>query len=222
MLFRSLDDIAKFIDSNLEVQGQETAEKFEDIQNTVTAQGQKLNSQVESVLETVKNDNSSLLENIRLKLQEIGNAFTTELTSFTEKSENDFAQTSDSLKNLIETQAEHSEVKLDGFVKDLSARNLEMVENIKTQLDEIAKFVDSGLEIQANNVEAKFDEITDKAQQLNLKLGEIDESVSDGVKDLSQELNQLKADIRDNLQQNSALVANKFEKLLNEIGRAHV
>lgn len=216
-LKQQLDDIAKFIDSNLEVQGQETAEKFEDIQNTVTAQGQKLNSQVESVLETVKNDNSSLLENIRLKLQEIGNAFTTELTSFTEKSENDFAQTSDSLKNLIETQAEHSEVKLDGFVQDLSARNLEMVENIKTQLDEIAKFVDSGLEIQANNVEAKFDEITDKAQQLNLKLGEIDESVSDGVKDLSQELNQLKADIRDNLQQNSALVANKFEKLLNDV-----
>ena len=216
-LKQQLDDIAKFIDSNLEVQGQETAEKFEDIQNTVTAQGQKLNSQVESVLETVKNDNSSLLENIRLKLQEIGNAFTTELTSFTEKSENDFAQASDSLKNLIETQAEHSEVKLDGFVKDLSARNLEMVENIKTQLDEIAKFVDSGLEIQANNVEAKFDEITDKAQQLNLKLGEIDESVLGGVKDLSQELNQLKADISDNLQQNSALVANKFEKLLNDI-----
>ena len=216
-LKQQLDDIAKFIDSNLEVQGQETAEKFEDIQNTVTAQGQKLNSQVESVLETVKNDNSSLLENIRLKLQEIGNAFTTELKSFTEKSENDFAQVSDSLKNLIETQTEHSEVKLDGFVQDLSARNLEMVENIKTQLDEIAKFVDSGLEIQANNVEAKFDEITDKAQQLNLKLGEIDENVSDGVKDLSQELNQLKADISDNLQQNSALVANKFEKLLNDI-----
>ena len=216
-LKQQLDDIAKFIDSNLEVQGQETAEKFEDIQNTVTAQGQKLNSQVESVLETVKNDNSSLLENIRLKLQEIGNAFTTELTSFTEKSENDLAKASDSLKNLIETQAEHSEVKLDGFVQDLSARNLEMVENIKTQLDEIAKFVDSGLEIQANNVEAKFDEITDKAQQLNLKLGEIDENVSDGVKDLSQELNQLKADISDNLQQNSALVANKFEKLLNDI-----
>lgn len=216
-LKQQLDDIAKFIDSNLEVQGQETAEKFEDIQNTVTAQGQKLNSQVESVLETVKNDNSSLLENIRLKLQEIGNAFTTELKSFTEKSENDFAKASDSLKNLIETQAEHSEVKLDGFVQDLSARNLEMVENIKTQLDEIAKFVDSGLEIQANNVEAKFDEITDKAQQLNLKLGEIDENVSDGVKDLSQELNQLKADISDNLQQNSALVANKFEKLLNDI-----
>ena len=158
-----------------------------------------------------------MLENIRLKLQEIGNAFTTELTSFTEKSENDLAKASDSLKNLIETQAEHSEVKLDGFVQDLSARNLEMVENIKTQLDEIAKFVDSGLEIQANNVEAKFDEITDKAQQLNLKLGEIDENVSDGVKDLSQELNQLKADISDNLQQNSALVANKFEKLLNDI-----
>ena len=216
-LKQQLDDIAKFIDSNLEVQGQETAEKFEDIQNTVTAQGQKLNSQVESVLETVKNDNSSLLENIRLKLQEIGNAFTTELKSFTEKSENDFAQASDSLKNLIETQTEHSEVKLDGFVQDLSARNLEMVENIKTQLDEIAKFVDSGLEIQANNVDAKFDEITDKAQQLNLKLGEIDENVSDGVKDLSQELNQLKADISDNLQQNSALVANKFEKLLNDI-----
>ena len=216
-LKQQLDEIAKFVDSNLEVQGQETAEKFEEIQNTLTAQTQKLNSQVENVLATVKNDNSSLQESIRLKLQEIGNAFTTELTSFAEKSENDFAQASDSLKNLIETQAEHSETKLDSFAQDLSARNAEMIENIKTQLDEIAKFVDSGLEIQANNVEAKFDEITDKAQQLNLKLGEIDESVFGSVKDLSQELNQLKADISDNLQQNSTLVGKKLESLLNDI-----
>ena len=216
-LKQQLDEIAKFVDSNLEVQGQETAEKFEEIQNTLTAQTQKLNSQVENVLATVKNDNSSLQESIRLKLQEIGNAFTTELTSFAEKSENDFAQASDSLKNLIETQAEHSEIKLDSFAQDLSARNAEMIENIKTQLDEIAKFVDSGLEIQANNVEAKFNEITDKAQQLNLKLGEIDESVFGSVKDLSQELNQLKADISDNLQQNSTLVGKKLESLLNDI-----
>ncbi len=216
-LKQQLDEIAKFVDSNLEVQGQETAEKFEEIQNTLTAQTQKLNSQVENVLATVKNDNSSLQESIRLKLQEIGNAFTTELTSFAEKSENDFAQASDSLKNLIETQAEHSETKLDSFAQDLSARNAEMIENIKTQLDEIAKFVDSGLEIQANNVEAKFDEITDKAQQLNLKLGEINESVFGSVKDLSQELNQLKADISDNLQQNSTLVGKKLESLLNDI-----
>ena len=216
-LKQQLDEIAKFVDSNLEVQGQETAEKFEEIQNTLTAQTQKLNSQVENVLATVKNDNSSLQESIRLKLQEIGNAFTTELTSFAEKSENDFTQASDSLKNLIETQAEHSEIKLDSFAQDLSARNAEMIENIKTQLDEIAKFVDSGLEIQANNVEAKFDEITDKAQQLNLKLGEIDESVFGSVKDLSQELNQLKADISDNLQQNSTLVGKKLESLLNDI-----
>ena len=216
-LKQQLDEIAKFVDSNLEVQGQETAEKFEEIQNTLTAQTQKLNSQVENVLATVKNDNSSLQESIRLKLQEIGNAFTTELTSFAEKSENDFAQASDSLKNLIETQAAHSETKLDSFAQDLSARNAEMIENIKTQLDEIAKFVDSGLEIQANNVEAKFDEITDKAQQLNLKLGEIDESVFGSVKDLSQELNQLKADISDNLQQNSTLVSKKLESLLNDI-----
>lgn len=216
-LKQQLDEIAKFVDSNLEVQGQETAEKFEEIQNTLTAQTQKLNSQVENVLATVKNDNSSLQESIRLKLQEIGNAFTTELTSFAEKSENDFAQASDSLKNLIETQAAHSETKLDSFAQDLSARNAEMIENIKTQLDEIAKFVDSGLEIQANNVEAKFDEITDKAQQLNLKLGEIDESVFGSVKDLSQELNQLKADISDHLQQNSTLVGKKLESLLNDI-----
>lgn len=216
-LKQQLDEIAKFVDSNLEVQGQETAEKFEEIQNTLTAQTQKLNSQVENVLATVKNDNSSFQESIRLKLQEIGNAFTTELTSFAEKSENDFAQASDSLKNLIETQAEHSEIKLDSFAQDLSARNAEMIENIKTQLDEIAKFVDSGLEIQANNVEAKFNEITDKAQQLNLKLGEIDESVFGSVKDLSQELNQLKADISDNLQQNSTLVGKKLESLLNDI-----
>lgn len=245
-LKQQLDEIAKFVDSNLEVQGQETAEKFEEIQNTVTAQGQKLNSQVENVLATVKNDNSSLQESIRLKLQEIGNAFTTELTSFAEKSENDFAQASDSLKNLIETQAEHSEIKLDSFAQDLSEKNAEMLENLKSQLDEIAKFVASDLEIQAKHVEAKFEEITNKAQQLNLKLDEVDKSVLESVDNLSQELQglqsgvnseiqrgseafttqvenltqeleQLKADVSDNLQQNSALVSKKLESLLNDI-----
>ncbi len=245
-LKQQLDEIAKFVDSNLEVQGQETAEKFEEIQNTVTAQTQKLNSQVENVLATVKNDNSSLQESIRLKLQEIGNAFTAELTDYVEKSENDFAQISDSLKNLIETQAEHSEIKLDSFAQDLSEKNAEMLENLKSQLDEIAKFVDSGLEIQAKHVEAKFEEFTNKAQQLNLKLDEVDKSVLESVDNLSQELQnlqsgvntemqrgsetfttqvenltqeleQLKADVSDNLQQNSALVGKKLETLLNDI-----
>ena len=248
-LKQQLDEIAKLVNSNLEVQGQETAEKFEEIQNTVTSQTQKLNSQVENVLATVKNDNSSLQESIRLKLQEIGNAFTTELTDFAEKSENNFAQTSDSLKNLIETQAEHSEIKLDSIAQDLSEKNTEMLENLKSQLDEIAKFVDSGLEIQAKHVEAKFEEISNKAQQLAEKLNTVDnnnasdsealstklddikstislelnqnlEIVENDVDDLSQKLDSFKNKISEDLKQNSDLLSNNiYEKIVSVINK---
>ncbi len=245
-LKQQLDEISKLVDSNLEVQGQETAEKFEEIQNTVTAQTQKLNSQVENLLATVKSDNSSLQENIRLKLQEIGNAFSTELTNAVEKTENDLAEASDNLKTLFENQAEHSNSKIDEFTQNLSAKNSEMIENIKSQLDDIAKFVDSGLEIQSKNVEAKFEEISNKAQQLVIQLNEIEnnsnantsnlsqkmdslqsalnanleqssETFVQNIENLSQELNTLKSEIGANLEKNSQGIENEFEMLAKEL-----
>lgn len=216
-LKQQLDEISKLVDSNLEVQGQETAEKFEEIQNTVTAQTQKLNSQVENLLATVKSDNSSLQENIRLKLQEIGNAFTTELTNAVEKTENDLTEASDNLKTLFESQAEHSNSKLDEFAQNLSAKNSEMIEKIKSQLDDIAKFVDSGLEIQSKNVETKFEEISNKAQTLLNNVNDLDTDITEKIDTLVNGLEVLKTDVSTNLQQNSTYVANKLETLLNDI-----
>ena len=216
-LKQQLDEISKLVDSNLEVQGQETAEKFEEIQNTVTAQTQKLNSQVENLLATVKSDNSSLQENIRLKLQEIGNAFTTELTNAVKKTENDLTEASDNLKTLFESQAEHSNSKLDEFAQNLSAKNSEMIEKIKSQLDDIEKFVDSGLEIQSKNVETKFEEISNKAQTLLNNVKDLDTDITEKIDTLVNGLEVLKTDVSANLQQNSTYVANKLETLLNDI-----
>ncbi len=216
-LKQQLDEISKLVDSNLEVQGQETAEKFEEIQNSVTAQTQKLNSQVENLLATVKSDNSSLQENIRLKLQEIGNVFTTELTNAVEKTENDLTEASDNLKTLFESQAKHSNSKLDEFAQNLSAKNSEMIEKIKSQLDDIAKFVDSGLELQSKNVETKFEEISNKAQTLLNNVNDLDTDITEKIDTLVNGLEVLKTDVSANLQQNSTYVANKLETLLNDI-----
>ena len=57
---------------------------------------------------------------------------------------------------MLETQAENSDTKLNDIAQDLSTKNSEMVENIKSQLDEIAMFVNSGLEVQAKQGETKF------------------------------------------------------------------
>ena len=216
-LKQQLDEIAKFVNSNLEVQGQETAEKFEEIQNTVTAQGQKLNTQIENVLATVKNDNSGLQENIRLKLQEIGNAFTTEITNFAEKSENDLIQTSESLKNMLEAQAENSDTKLNDIAQDLSTKNSEMVENIKSQLDEIAMFVNSGLEVQAKHVETKFEEISNKTQQLVEKLNTVENTSASTSEALNTKLDDIKSVISLELNQNLEIVENDVDDLSQKL-----
>ena len=216
-LKQQLDEIAKFVNSNLEVQGQETAEKFEEIQNAVTTQTQRLNSQVENVLATVKNDNSSLQENIRLKLQEIGNAFTTEITNFAEKSENNLIQTSESLKNMLEAQAENSDTKLNDIAQDLSAKNSEMVENIKSQLDEIAMFVNSGLEVQAKHVETKFEEISNKTQQLVEKLNTVDNTSASTSEALNTKLDDIKSVISLELNQNLEIVENDVDDLSQKL-----
>lgn len=216
-LKQQLDEIAKFVDSNLEVQGQETAEKFEEIQNAVTTQTQRLNSQVENVLATVKNDNSGLQENIRLKLQEIGNAFTTEITNFAEKSENDLIQTSESLKNMLEAQAENSDTKLNDIAQDLSTKNSEMVENIKSQLDEIAMFVNSGLEVQAKHVETKFEEISNKTQQLVEKLNTVDNTSASTSEALNTKLDDIKSVISLELNQNLEIVENDVDDLSQKL-----
>ena len=216
-LKQQLDEITKFVNSNLEVQGQENAEKFEEIQNAVTTQTQRLNSQVENVLATVKNDNSSLQENIRQKLQEIGNTFSIELTSFVDKSENNLIQTSESLKNMLETQAENSDTKLNDIAQDLSTKNSEMVENIKSQLDEIAMFVNSGLEVQAKHVETKFEEISNKTQQLVEKLNTVDNTSASTSEALNTKLDDIKSVISLELNQNLEIVENDVDDLSQKL-----
>lgn len=216
-LKQQLDEIAKFVNSNFEVQGQENAEKFEEIQNAVTTQTQRLNSQVENILATVKNDNSSLQENIRQKLQEIGNTFSIELTSFVDKSENNLIQTSESLKNMLEAQAENSDTKLNDIAQDLSTKNSEMVENIKSQLDEIAMFVNSGLEVQAKHVETKFEEISNKTQQLVEKLNTVDNTSASTSEALNTKLDDIKSVISLELNQNLEIVENDVDDLSQKL-----
>ena len=216
-LKQQLDEITKFVNSNLEVQGQENAEKFEEIQNAVTTQTQRLNSQVENVLATVKNDNSSLQENIRQKLQEIGNTFSIELTSFVDKSENNLIKTSESLKSMLETQAENSDTKLNDIAQDLSTKNSEMVENIKSQLDEIAMFVNSGLEVQAKHVETKFEEISNKTQQLVEKLNTVDNTSASTSEALNTKLDDIKSVISLELNQNLEIVENDVDDLSQKL-----
>ncbi|MBD9223575.1 hypothetical protein EGQ24_06710, partial [bacterium] len=216
-LKQQLDEITKFVNSNFEVQGQENAEKFEEIQNAVTTQTQRLNSQVENILATVKNDNSSLQENIRQKLQEIGNTFSIELTSFVDKSENNLIQTSESLKNMLEAQVENSDTKLNDIAQDLSAKNSEMVENIKSQLDEIAMFVNSGLEVQAKHVETKFEEISNKTQQLVEKLNTVDNTSASTSEALNTKLDDIKSVISLELNQNLEIVENDVDDLSQKL-----
>ena len=212
-----LEIIANHLEKNFETHEKATVDKFDELQGVVNDQGQKFNLQVGEVLSTVKEDNSKLHEEIRLKLQEIGGAFNSQLAEFDEKTSNSLNDSANNMLNALDDKTSQFGSRLSDFAENLSNSNLQMVENIKTQLDDIAKFIDSGLEIQAKNVEDKFVQIVGNAKNISDNVENLNGTIGEKAEKLVAELDNLKADIQGNLQQNSELVVNKLETILENI-----
>ena len=163
--------------------------------DTRDALGQKLDSALNDMSAVLNNSLNTQLEDYKLKIETVfqeyrahsseqDEFFKTKLVDLntilnnTLRTQNESAQLqlndiSDKLKDILEENIKYTKSdydvlrnKIQEFADIIESNNVNLVASIKTQVDDIAKYIDTGLETQANEVNKIFSEINSGMQNI--------------------------------------------------------
>ena len=194
------------------------------IKETVVQNLEQYKGQVEELFNNVSAKNEVQANFISEKVLELNKILQNTLVQQNANSENSLKEIANNLKHILDenielTSADYDALKnkLDTFAKEIEEKNNVLSENFKAQLDDIAKFVDSGLEIQAREVNTKFNEIIENVQVISSAEEALKADVAEKVASISGDINTLKTDITNSMSSNSTLLAGKLEEILSDL-----
>lgn len=194
------------------------------IKETVVQNLEQYKGQVEELFNNVSAKNEAQANFINEKVLELNKILQNTLVQQNANSENSLKEIANNLKHILDenielTSADYDALKnkLDTFAKEIEEKNNVLSENFKAQLDDIAKFVDSGLEIQAREVNTKFNEIIENVQVISSAEEKLKADVAEKVASISGDINTLKTDITNSMSSNSTLLAGKLEEILSDL-----
>lgn len=194
------------------------------IKETVVQNLEQYKGQVEELFNNVSAKNEAQANFINEKVLELNKILQNTLVQQNANSENSLKEIANNLKHILDenielTSADYDALKnkLDTFAKEIEEKNNVLSENFKAQLDDIAKFVDSGLEIQAREVNTKFNEIIENVQLISSAEEALKADVAEKVASISGDIITLKTDITNSMSSNSTLLAGKLEEILSDL-----
>lgn len=194
------------------------------IKETVVQNLEQYKGQVEELFNNVSAKNEAQANFISEKVLELNKILQNTLVQQNANSENSLKEIANNLKHILDenielTSADYDALKnkLDTFAKEIEEKNNVLSENFKAQLDDIAKFVDSGLEIQACEVNTKFNEIIENVQVISSAEEALKADIAEKVASISGDINTLKTDITNSMSSNSTLLAGKLEEILSDL-----
>ena len=199
---RQLNDIAlslrNILDDNLKV----SADEY----NAFRTRLELFASEVETA-------NKNLVNTVQTQLLDIANSSGVKIESLS-------ADLQSEIKAVVEQfNKGNNELKqkLDASVTSFDAANNILLEDIKARLDDMTKYVDSGLEIQAQEVNVKFDEISSKMQQLSNNLVALNNQTKEKIEGVNHNIDSAKEGISGTINDSSVLIINKLEDVLKDL-----
>ena len=105
---------------------------------------------------------------------------------------------------------------LDSYSSGIEKNNREFVEEIKAQLDDVTKFVDSGLSIQAQEVNTSFEQINSGMHKITTTARDLNSEITSRVDALNEELNKLKEDNKSNIDDAALKLITKLESIISD------
>lgn len=205
------------------------------ISDAIANKLEQYRSSVESLCESLFNNGNEQAEILKEKIVELDNFFKANVEEQNKSTTIQLENLVSKLKDVVDsniklTVADYNSLKtsLKSFLNDIESKNVLLAENLKAQLDDITKYIDTGLDIQSQDVINKFEEISSYAQniltQINGSTKLIDSKISLQAQDLNNKFAELTTQ-SDNLSEqlnniskniNSELVENSQE-ILSEL-----
>ena len=198
--------------------GISVAEKLElyksNLENLFDNFNQTSNLQAEFIKEKVIELNKILEDTLqkqssyaKIQLTEISTQMKAALSDSLEVSAADYDALKQNLKN---------------FYNKIEHNNLEFIDGVKSQLDDIAKFVDSGLTIQAQEVNTSFEQINDGIDKITSVIQNVDNEVSQKIDFINKEFNEFKEQQKDSIDEQSAEIIKNIENVIIRISEDSV
>lgn len=231
------------IESNFEQFGNNIAQFFEDtnkqldssiksglddisdsVRNSVSQNLEQYKGKIEELFSDITVKNDEQLKLISAKVLELNKTLNDCMDAQNAASADNLNQIANNLKNIIDnnielTSADYTELResLTGFANNIEIQNQKTAEILKAQLDDIAKYVDSGIEVQAQDVTTKFDEISGKISVTSEKINEIRSDISTKILDVTDLITNTKSANLSNTNEKTTLILSKLDEVAGNL-----
>ena len=231
------------IESNFEQFGNNIAQFFEDtnkqldssiksglddisdsVRNSVSQNLEQYKGKIEELFSDITVKNDEQLKLISAKVLELNKTLNDCMDAQNAASADNLNKIANNLKNIIDnnielTSADYTALResLTGFANNIEIQNQKTAEILKTQLDDIAKYVDSGIEVQAQDVTTKFDEISGKISATSEKINEIRSDISTKILDVTDLITSTKSANLVDSNEKTTLILSKLDEVAGNL-----
>ena len=231
------------IESNFEQFGNNIAQFFEDtnkqldssiksglddisdsVRNSVSQNLEQYKGKIEELFSDITVKNDEQLKLISAKVLELNKTLNDCMDAQNAASADNLNKIANNLKNIIDnnielTSADYTALResLTGFANNIEIQNQKTAEILKAQLDDIAKYVDSGIEVQAQDVTTKFDEISGKISVTSDKINEIRSDISTKILDVADLITNTKSANLSNTNEKTTLILSKLDEVAGNL-----
>ncbi len=171
--------------------------------------------QVEIIFDNVKNKNDEQAEFIKQQALSLNSILEATLDKQNRDNIIQLEDIATRLKNIISenielTSADYESLKnkLSDFTKDVEQCNENLVMSVKAQLDDITKFVDSSMDIQAQEVNNCFNEISSAVEKLSVDVNSLSATTI-------QQMSSIKDNLEAELKPKFEVVSDKIQSLIS-------
>lgn len=155
------------------------------MQGVVSAKLEEYKSIIEKTFDSLQAKNDSQSEFLKDKISDINNAMKSIWAEQSDENMKQLDEIAASLKAVIDENVKLTAVdycslktKLNEFAQNIAANNQSLTQDLKAQLDDITKYIDSVLEIQAQETAVKHEELNTNIKNMAL---DVENAVSSSI-----------------------------------------
>ena len=160
------------------------------MQNILNEKLESYKVKIENTFDNIESKNQEQAQYLQDRISDLNSALKVVWQEQAEDNLNHIEEIAGILKNVIEENFKLTSLdyvglknKLTDYAKELETNNQNLTQDLKAQLDDIAKYIDSVLDIQAQEVAVKYDElsslITEGAQKNEAIVNQINDTVNE-------------------------------------------
>ena len=181
-------------------------------------------SQVENLFDSLQGNSQAQSEFIKERITALNSAFESAIAKQNQTALAQIQSVANKLKAVLDENIELTSADYDSLKKDfselavkISDENKSFIQNLQSQMEDVVKFIDSGFEINTQEVSSKFDDISSDIKAVSGVINELNGNVQNRVEGIRESLRDLRGELSSSIDVRTQTVIDKLEEILKDI-----